>query len=72
MSNPFAPLAPALRALAAEGIQRGHMALHARQVALAAGVPADQVDRVAAQMVAEGQIRATRAVELAAQAAAVR
>jgi hydroxymethylglutaryl-CoA reductase len=55
----------ALRALAAEGIQRGHMALHARQVALAAGVPADQVDRVAAQMVAEGQIRAARAAELA-------
>ncbi len=62
----------ALRALAAEGIQRGHMALHARQVALAAGVPADQVDRVAAQMVAEGQIRSARAVELAAPAAVVR
>jgi hydroxymethylglutaryl-CoA reductase len=62
----------ALRALAAEGIQRGHMALHARQVALAAGVPADQVDRVAAQMVAEGQIRAARAAELAAEAPGMR
>ncbi len=57
----------ALRALAAEGIQRGHMALHARQVALAAGAPADQVERIAAQMTAEGQIRAARAFELIAE-----
>jgi hydroxymethylglutaryl-CoA reductase len=57
----------ALRALAAEGIQRGHMALHARQVALAAGAPAEQVEQIAAQLVAEGQIRAARASELIAQ-----
>ena len=56
----------ALRALAAEGIQRGHMTLHARQVALAAGAPAGQVERIAAQMVAEGQIREARAEELVA------
>jgi hydroxymethylglutaryl-CoA reductase len=54
----------ALRALAAEGIQRGHMALHARQVALAAGATGDAVQRVADQLVAEGNIRLTRAVEL--------
>lgn len=59
----------ALRALAAEGIQRGHMALHARQLVLAAGAPPDQVDRLAAQLVAEGQVRPARAAELARQAA---
>jgi len=55
----------ALRALASEGIQHGHMALHARQIALAAGVPADQVEQIAAQLIAEGQIRLERARELA-------
>jgi len=54
----------ALRALAAEGIQQGHMRLHARQVALAAGVPADQVQAVADKLVAEGNIRLERAEEL--------
>lgn len=54
----------ALRALATEGIQQGHMALHARQVALAAGATAEQADQVAAQLVAEGQIRHERAVEI--------
>lgn len=56
----------ALRALAAEGIQRGHMALHARQVALAAGAPADRATRIADQLVAEGQVRLARAAELVA------
>lgn len=54
----------AIRALATEGIQRGHMALHARQVAIAAGAQGEEVDRVAAQLVAEGQIRVERAREL--------
>jgi hydroxymethylglutaryl-CoA reductase len=54
----------AIRALATEGIQRGHMALHARQVAVAAGAEGADVDRVAAQLVAEGQIRVERAREL--------
>ncbi|MDW8316452.1 MAG: hydroxymethylglutaryl-CoA reductase, degradative [Anaerolineae bacterium] len=58
----------ALRALAAEGIQRGHMALHARQVALAAGAPPHLVDQIAARLVAEGQIRPARAAELVAEA----
>jgi hydroxymethylglutaryl-CoA reductase len=54
----------ALRALATEGIQRGHMSLHARQVAVAAGAQGEVVDRIAAQMVAEKQIRLERAVAL--------
>lgn len=54
----------ALRALAAEGIQRGHMRLHARQVALAAGAAGQAVQRIADQLVAEGNIREARAKEL--------
>ena len=57
----------ALRALATEGIQRGHMALHARQVALAAGTPPEQVDALADQMVAEGDISASRAAQILAE-----
>ena len=41
----------AVRALATDGIQRGHMAQHARSVALAAGAVADMVDRVATMIV---------------------
>ena len=51
----------ALRALAMEGIQRGHMKLHARQVAMAAGAPKDLVSQVAERMVAEGVVRLDRA-----------
>ncbi len=51
----------ALRALATEGIQRGHMALHARQVALAAGAPEALAQQIADRMVAEGNIRLDRA-----------
>ncbi|RME44397.1 MAG: hydroxymethylglutaryl-CoA reductase, degradative [Chloroflexi bacterium] len=54
----------ALRALATEGIQAGHMALHARQLAVTAGATGDLVERVAQQMVAEGNIRLARAREL--------
>jgi hydroxymethylglutaryl-CoA reductase len=54
----------ALRALATEGIQRGHMSLHARQVAIAAGATGDLIERVAAQMVAEKVVRIDRAEEL--------
>jgi len=54
----------ALRALATEGIQRGHMALHARQVAMAAGAMGDQVAAVAARLVTEGKIRLDRAQEI--------
>jgi hydroxymethylglutaryl-CoA reductase len=44
----------ALRALATEGIQRGHMSLHARSVATAAGASHDEVDRVATALAAGG------------------
>jgi hydroxymethylglutaryl-CoA reductase len=54
----------ALRALATEGIQRGHMSLHARQVAIAAGASGDQIEKVAAQMVAEKVVRIDRAGEI--------
>jgi hydroxymethylglutaryl-CoA reductase len=54
----------ALRALATEGIQRGHMSLHARQVAIAAGAEGDLVEKVAAQMVAEKVVRIDRAEEI--------
>jgi hydroxymethylglutaryl-CoA reductase len=54
----------AIRALATEGIQRGHMGLHARQVAMAAGAEGALVDRIADQMVAENAVRTDRAAEL--------
>ncbi|MBM3136754.1 MAG: hydroxymethylglutaryl-CoA reductase, degradative [Chloroflexi bacterium] len=54
----------ALRALATEGIQRGHMALHARQVATAAGAPTDMVSAIAEQMVSEGRVHIDRALEI--------
>jgi hydroxymethylglutaryl-CoA reductase len=44
----------ALKALATDGIQRGHMALHARQVAVAAGAVGDEVERIAAEIHAAG------------------
>jgi hydroxymethylglutaryl-CoA reductase len=46
----------ALRALATEGIQRGHMALHARSVAIAAGATGPEVERVAARIHANNEI----------------
>jgi len=51
----------ALRALATEGIQRGHMRLHARQVAIAAGAREDEVDLIVQRMAAEGVIRSDKA-----------
>ncbi|MBB4662221.1 hydroxymethylglutaryl-CoA reductase, degradative [Conexibacter arvalis] len=51
----------ALRALATEGIQRGHMTLHARNIAIAAGATAEEVDAVVRRLVAEGTVRADRA-----------
>ena len=54
----------ALRALATEGIQHGHMRLHARQVAIAAGASGEAVERIAEQMVAEKAVRTDRAEEL--------
>jgi hydroxymethylglutaryl-CoA reductase len=57
----------ALRALATEGIQRGHMSLHARQVAIAAGATGDQIQQIADRMVAEKVVRIDRAEELMRQ-----
>jgi hydroxymethylglutaryl-CoA reductase len=54
----------ALRALATEGIQRGHMGLHARQVAIAAGAQGELVERLANQLVAEKTVRIDRASEI--------
>jgi hydroxymethylglutaryl-CoA reductase len=54
----------ALRALATEGIQRGHMELHARQVAIAAGAQGEAIERLAAQLVAEKTVRIDRATEI--------
>ncbi len=57
----------ALRALASEGIQRGHMKLHARSIAISAGAPTELVDLVASQMVDERKIRMDRAAEIIAE-----
>ena len=54
----------ALRALASEGIQRGHMTLHAKNVAVQAGARCDLVEIVAARMAAERRISVDRATEL--------
>jgi len=54
----------ALRALATEGIQRGHMALHARNIAVVAGAVGAEVDRIAKQMAEEKDVRTDRALAL--------
>ncbi|MDQ1262245.1 MAG: hydroxymethylglutaryl-CoA reductase [Euryarchaeota archaeon] len=57
----------ALRALASEGIQRGHMSLHAKNVAVQAGAKCDMIEIIAARMAAERRINVDRAVELMAE-----
>ncbi len=57
----------ALRALATEGIQRGHMALHARRLARAAGATGELIDRVADELAATGDVKADRAREVLAR-----
>ncbi len=54
----------ALRALATEGIQRGHMELHARNIAIMAGAQGEMIDRVAAALARERRVRLDRAKEL--------
>ncbi|MFM7795889.1 MAG: hydroxymethylglutaryl-CoA reductase, degradative, partial [Candidatus Nitrosotenuis sp.] len=54
----------AIRALASEGIQKGHMKLHARNIAAAAGATPEQIDAIASKMVQEGKISINRAREL--------
>lgn len=54
----------ALKALASEGIQRGHMSLHARSVALNAGAREDEVSKIAQQMLEHGEIKLSMAEHL--------
>jgi hydroxymethylglutaryl-CoA reductase len=54
----------AIRALATEGIQRGHMSLHAHQVAIAAGAEGEEITRLAEQLVVEKAVRIDRAKEI--------
>jgi hydroxymethylglutaryl-CoA reductase len=54
----------ALRALATEGIQRGHMGLHARNIAATVGATGDEIDRVAEVLVKERKVRMDRAKEV--------
>ncbi|MGB0680540.1 MAG: hydroxymethylglutaryl-CoA reductase, degradative [Polyangiales bacterium] len=57
----------ALRALATAGIQQGHMALHARSVAIAAGTPSAHIEEVARRMHASGQITVAAAQKVLAE-----
>jgi len=54
----------AIRSLASEGIQKGHMRLHARNIAAAAGVKLDKIDEVTKRMVKEGNVSVHRAKEI--------
>ena len=54
----------ALRALATEGIQRGHMSLHARNIAATVGAVGGEIDRVAEILVQERKVRMDRAKEV--------
>ncbi|MEX2348089.1 MAG: 3-hydroxy-3-methylglutaryl-CoA reductase, partial [Nitrosopumilaceae archaeon] len=54
----------AIRALASEGIQKGHMKLHARNIAASAGVKSDKIDEVTRRMIKEGNISVHRAKEI--------
>ncbi|MBU1432180.1 hydroxymethylglutaryl-CoA reductase, degradative [Myxococcota bacterium] len=58
----------ALLALASEGIQRGHMRLHARSVALAAGAEGVEVERVAAELIRRGAVKVDVAAEILGRA----
>jgi len=54
----------ALRALAGEGIQKGHMSLHAKNIAIMAGAKGTEIDQVTNQLKEEGKIRVDRAEEI--------
>jgi hydroxymethylglutaryl-CoA reductase len=53
-----------LRALATEGIQKGHMRLHAKNIAVTAGAKGDQIERVTKVMSEENNINVSRAKEI--------
>ncbi len=54
----------ALRALVTEGIQQGHMTLHARSVAMAAGTPPELFDTVVERLIVSGEIKVWKAEEI--------
>src|SRR5262245_36311447 len=54
----------AMRALATEGIQKGHMALHARAVSHAAGARGEEAEILRQQLIAAGEVKIDRAREL--------
>lgn len=54
----------ALRAMVTEGIQRGHMKLHARNIAVMAGAKGELIDRVAERLISEKKVRVDRAKEI--------
>jgi hydroxymethylglutaryl-CoA reductase len=54
----------ALRVLATEGLQRGHMGLHAKNIAVMAGAKGKEIDEIAARMAEEKNIRVDRGKEL--------
>ncbi|WP_261133389.1 hydroxymethylglutaryl-CoA reductase, degradative [Bacillus sp. Marseille-Q3570] len=57
----------ALKALATDGIQKGHMKLHAKNIAMMAGADGSQVDMIAGQLVKEGDIKLDRAQQILEQ-----
>lgn len=57
----------ALRALATEGIQRGHMSLHARNIAVSAGATADEIPKVVRRLVADRAVRGDKAAQVLAE-----
>ena len=57
----------ALRALASEGIQKGHMSLHAKNIAVMAGAEGSEIDAVAKNLAEEGKVRVDRAEEILKQ-----
>ncbi len=54
----------ALKALSTEGIQRGHMELHARNIAIQAGATGKRIDEIAEKMISERDVRVERAREI--------
>lgn len=57
----------ALRALATEGIQRGHMSLHARNIAVSAGATANEIPEVVGKLVADSAVREDKAAQVLAE-----
>lgn len=57
----------ALKALATEGIQKGHMSLHAQNIAIMAGAVGDETDKVAAALIERGTVRLDIAADILAE-----